>query len=554
MTLRRLLAIVLCVAGSLVFAQEASESLANEARTASRAGRFREAALKFHEAAIATTDPVRRGKLELSAAYAHFNEKNGKAAREALERAFTADPEVEIVAEFFDPAFVKLVGEIRQVVKPTPPPAPVDLAELKRSAAERLKDGRADEVVYDLKNVPPAQLDREAWELMARAYDQLGRAAEAANARRIAAGGAIPASPEPTPAPRATGARSDAELLLFQARDALARGNSFQAQNLARQVLASDPVSTEAYRLLGDAFLAQNEMAMAEANWKQALRYDERNEAALLSLFDYYVTAGNTDGALDALSKAAKVNERNVPTLVALARKLRAQGDFAHARQAYAGAEEVQPSDAALLSEHAQMLIEKGEPDTALPLLTKTASLRGRDPIVHNNLAAVYRWKSQNADAEREYREALRYAPEHMPALVGLGTLLLTNGSPAEAATVLQKAADLEPGRPEVIVGLLRAQRLKGDLDAAQAAATKAIGGAAGPVNAEDAIVWNEAAFIAYQQGRFDEAARLFEAAAQKDPALAAARTNREKALGAGRFLAALESQAPLQGVAKPAP
>src|SRR5450756_2227900 len=86
---------------TLVLAQGASESLERDGRAALKSGRFKEAAIKFQDAAAAAGEASRRAKMELQSAYSHFNDRNLKAAREAARRAFSADPDLEIVPEFF---------------------------------------------------------------------------------------------------------------------------------------------------------------------------------------------------------------------------------------------------------------------------------------------------------------------------------------------------------------------------------------------------------------------------------------------------------------------
>ncbi|MEO7921503.1 MAG: hypothetical protein ABIT01_18730, partial [Thermoanaerobaculia bacterium] len=52
---------------TLALAQGASESLERDARTAARSGRFKEAAIKFQDAAAAAGEASRRAKMELQA-------------------------------------------------------------------------------------------------------------------------------------------------------------------------------------------------------------------------------------------------------------------------------------------------------------------------------------------------------------------------------------------------------------------------------------------------------------------------------------------------------
>ncbi|MBK6407161.1 MAG: hypothetical protein IPF66_20340, partial [Holophagales bacterium] len=154
------LAFLLC---PVLQAQPASESLEREARAASRSGKFREASVKFEQAATAASDARRRGRLRMQAAYATLNGGNAKEARETLEVAFADDPALEIVEQLYTPEFRKLWNDVKADVAKAVPPALPDLAELKRASEEKLRDGRFAEVVYDLGNYPQDKLDRDAW-------------------------------------------------------------------------------------------------------------------------------------------------------------------------------------------------------------------------------------------------------------------------------------------------------------------------------------------------------------------------------------------------------
>ena len=57
-----------------------------------------------------------------------------------------------------------------------------------------------------------------------------------------------------------------------------------------------------------------------------------------------------------------------------------------------------------------------------------------------------------------------------------------------------------------------------------------------------DATILNEAGAVAYAQGRWADAAALFEKALAADPALAQAAANRDRAAAAAKLVASLAS------------
>ena len=534
------LAFLLCPA---LQAQPASESLEREGRAASRAGNFREAAVKFEQAATAASDARRRGRLRMQAAYATLNSGNAKAARESLEAAFADDPALEIVEQLYTPEFRKLWSEVKADVAKAVPPALPDLAELKRTSEEKLKDGRFAEVVYDLGNYPQDKLDRDAWALLAQAYEKAGRSDQAALARRRALGEAVPVVPLPVPAPVTAGLPGGAsarptDLLAF-GREALNRGDALTAQAAANRVVEVEPTSSEGYRLLGDSYFARGEKALADAMWRQSLRLNEQNEGTLLSLADLSLGAKEFDEALGFLKRAVEVNPGNADRLTTLGRKARAEGDLRTTSQVFAVAAEALPKNVAVLAEYGAVLFQSGDVDAALdPLMRAAAEAPDRAPV-RASLAAALRKKGSLKEAEREYREALRSDPSWNPALKGLGALLLSTDRPAEAVEPFRTALAAQPSDVEALVGLARAQRLSGDVGAAAGTLKEAATGGV-------AAVLNEAGAVAYAQGRWADAATLFEKGLAAEPALAEAAANRDRALASATLVAALAEAPPV--------
>jgi tetratricopeptide (TPR) repeat protein len=549
---------VILFLGAPARAQEGSESLEKEARKAVNAGQFRKAALKFESSASAASDPQRRSRMLVQAAWAHFNDGRKPDAQEALRRAFTSSPDLEIVADFFSPEFVKLAGEVRSSALAAMPPPAADIGELKRVAREKLADGNTDDVIHDLLyNVPREKLDAEAIDLLARAYERQGKFTEAA---RVRASGPdtpknAPAIPAPSPAaaaggrdlpaPPAPGAvrpgapagaagvpsMTPADYLAL-GRAALSRGDALNAQSAANRLLEIDPQSSDAYRLLGNAYALRGEMAFAKATLEQSLKKNEKNEGALLDLYELSLGEKNWDAALDALRRATEVNPENSARLVALGRKARADGDLAHARQVFSTAAAASPKDVSVLTEYASILLQAKDVDAALEPLMKAAAVEPDREIVRANLASTLRKKGLWKDAEKEYREAVRSDPDYAPALRGLGTLLLERGQAAEAIEPLRKAVLRDPTNVEGAWALARAQRQTGALQGAAESLARSAALDKAPLD-------DEAGAVAYERGRYEEAVGFFEKALAKEPGSAVYKANRDKAASAAAFLKA---------------
>ncbi|MCC6129284.1 MAG: tetratricopeptide repeat protein [Acidobacteria bacterium] len=547
----RFILLGLVVLATPCVAQTASEALEREARSSFKAGRFREAALKFQESAAAATDSDRKGRMELQSAWSHYNDRNLKLSREALKRVFAADPTIDIVPDFFSPEFVSLAEEMKRSAAAPPPATEADLKELKRIAAEKLLDKMYNDVIYDLTSVPREKLDGESWELLARAYEMAGKPDAAAEARR--AGGRTDTGrtgtvPIYTPAlPSIPPARGSVSDFLLSGRAALERGDAFQAQAGANRAIELDPNSSEAFRLLGDSFALRGERKLAEANWQKSLQLDPKNPGTLATLADYFAGEKNPEKALELLTKLTEIDPAAYGhKLIELGRDARKAGDLPRARQIYGVAAKMIPPEAGHLNEFAIVLVLVNDLDGALVVLQAALNRQPSSAVLLCNYATVLGRKGKTAEADAEFRKALAVDQDYVPALNGLGNLLIQAGKYQEAEQLFARAFQKSSGNADATLGMARALRLSGKLREAAALLEK------GP-SLEDADVLNEAGAIAYDRGLFSDAVSLFERALWKKPDHQLAKSNREKAWRAADFLKGLEPQKPPQPASKPA-
>ncbi len=545
----RLLLLVCLSVFPLLLGQVASETLEKEARSAFKAGRFKEAALKFEDAASAAAEPERRGRMELQCAWSYFNDRNQRLSREALKRGLQADPKLDIVPEFFSPEFVALARDVKKAGESPSGPAPssagaqADTTELKRVAKAKLHDGQFADVIYDLTSVPKERLDNEAWELLAKAYEMGGRSEMAAEARRNVRG-TLAAPPVPVVPPvtlpkssgPSAGGPSAGGDILASGRAFLERGDAFQAQAAANRAIETDPGSSDAYRLLGDAYMARGDGKLAEANWQKSIQLNPKNEGTLTSLGEYYLSEKIWDTALQQLRVLAEINPRaHGEKLLKLARDVRSAGDLERSRQIYATAAAAIPASAAILNEYAGLLIQQKDFDSAFDPMQKAVAADPTNEVLFTNLATLYRARTLYKESGEAYGRALQHNPGYIPALNGLAGLMLLSGQATEAIPLFERTLGRTPRDPDALVGLARAKRLLGDLaEAARIVESGSI--------LDDPDLWNEAGAIAYDRGRYAEAVSFFDRAIRKRPDFPAAKSNREKAAAAAEFLKSLGS------------
>lgn len=211
-------------------------------------------------------------------------------------------------------------------------------------------------------------------------------------------------------------------------------GELDKAANLISQLEAVYPDAPEvlyaAYRtyadLSGESMLSLSLVAPDSAQMHQLLAHEEARE-------------GNTNGAIGQYRKAIAIdphlpgvhfelaellrtsqdpavkkeseqeyraavaeNPQDVKAICALAEMAETKGDTQQAFDDYSKAVALQPGGADAKLGLAKVLIERDQPDKALPLLESSAQLEPTDATVHFRLATLYRKLGRMDDAKRE--------------------------------------------------------------------------------------------------------------------------------------------------------
>ena len=277
--LRRAFALALLPAAGR--SQEASESFEREARKDFNQGRFKQAAVKFERAADAASDGQRRARMRVQEAWSHFNARAAKDAREALVAAYSGAPR----ARGHPGVLLPGVHEARRR-------GPFRVPRRRASARRRRRDAPDGEGAAEGRagrgGRPRSDVQRPARQAGARrrgaprdgarAPGEVRRGGPDPRERRtrgrVPASAPVPASPAPPPPsapatvsgspPAAAGAVSPLPRpgpgidYLALGRAALVRGDSANAQAAANRQLEIEPSSSEAYRILGEAYLLRS--------------------------------------------------------------------------------------------------------------------------------------------------------------------------------------------------------------------------------------------------------------------------------------------------------
>ncbi|MEP6801688.1 MAG: tetratricopeptide repeat protein [Acidobacteriota bacterium] len=533
-----LLALSLALAGSLSPAQLAATPDAGseaEAKRAFDAGRFQEAGEKYARAADAASVADRRAELAFQSGWAYFIAGNSRAARESLKVAFTARPTLDVVADFYSPDFVRLARAVRTEIAGATAPA-ADLAELKRTAREKLADGKAEEALYDLKRAE-SSADPQIHRLLGDAYDRLGRSAEADASRKrasdlernlVTSGPISPSGPAVSaPAAGAAGpsGASAAGPLLETAEAAFKNGDFRAAQAAAARALELDPKSSESHRILADSALALGQEGDAEREATAALVLDSGNSRAEYALGRLAERQTKWSTAASHYRRALELSGKNVGAALGLGRSMEELKDRTAARIAYGRAIEIDPASADAHNDFGVFLFRSDQAERATEELMEAVRLAPGRSAGHENLGRAFRRRGKLREAERELAEASRLAPNETSVWTALGHTRLALKKPEDAATAFRSALDLEPGNEEAAAGLGGSLADAGRLDEAEAALVRAL-----DTNSKSATLWNNLGVVRTRKRSFSGAVEAFRKSLAQDAAFAPAKTNLARA------------------------
>ena len=503
-----------------------------DAKRAFDAGRFQEAGEKYAKAAEGSATPERRSELAFQSGWAYFIAGNSKAARESLKIAFLARPNLEVVADFYSPDFVRLAQSVRnEVAGPAAVPS-IDATELKRTAKEKLADGKAEEALYDLKKAE-ASTDPQIHRLTADALDRLGRGPEADAERRRASDlekglvqtGPISTVPAVPPPPGGGASSSPGAPLVDAAETALKNSDYRGAQAMAMRALDADPRNSDARRVLGDAALALGQEGDSEREYTAALVLDSANSRAEFGLGRLAERQKKWNTAASHYRRALELSPKNVPAALGLGRAMDELKDKTAARIAYGRAIEINPSSAEARNDFGVFLFRSDQIDRAVEELMEAVRLAPDRAAFHENLGRAFRRKQMWKEAERELAEAARLSPNDTAVWTSLGHLRAQLKRPEESANAFRAAMELEPTSEEAAAGLAGSLSDAGKLPEAEAALARAL-----DVNPRSAVLWNNLGVVRVRRGAFPGAVEAFQKALTADPGFEAAKSNLARA------------------------
>jgi tetratricopeptide (TPR) repeat protein len=433
------------------------------------------AAARFYAAAAdAETNPAKRGDIRVKLAVAYFNLNRRTKAEEALTEALQDAPALELIPDFYDPAFLKLFSRVkaRLAAAPTPTPAPApakgaagagSLAQMKQKLAQAPDNAAVEALlpsIEALEMAAPANTLPDVLDVKAEAFDRLGRTGDALALRgRVAAmRAATQASPGTSPVPLEA---------LLEARRLLAAGRPQDAIALLRGVLEAQPSCVPAFEVLAEAYLEAGKLDEAYNALRTALLGNVKPDL-LLSLGEVELRREHLPGARDAFRRVVESDPGNDRAWTALGLLAARMGDLASARE---DLDKALAANGTLFEARvlrAQIALVDGQTAVALQHLQRALQVKPDDPWANGWLGATYLVAGTNAPAAEKLQIAVKadqgqFTLALAEALRRLGKVeealsTVAAAKPDEPRTSLLRArCFLDAGRPAEAQGVLAA-------------------------------------------------------------------------------------------------
>ncbi len=260
--------------------------------------------------------------------------------------------------------------------------------------------------------------------------------------------------------------RDGLQSLLNEAVTQHRAGRLQQAEQLYRQILATDPAHADALHFLGLLAYQVGRYERAAELIQQALQANPQSPHYWFNLGLVFYKQGKLGEAMEAYRRALHLSPGYVEAHNNLANALRDQGKLDEAVASYHQALKLNPTYVDAHNNLGAAYRDLGRLDQAVKAYEQALALDPTHAEAHNNLGMVLRDLGRLDDALASFQKAVRIKPDYAKAYHNLGVAWLWKERPDEALHSLRKAADLmhNHGRRVMVQSLYRS-RIKHDVE-----------------------------------------------------------------------------------------
>jgi cellulose synthase operon protein C len=308
----------------------------------------------------------------------------------------------------------------------------------------------------------------------------------------------------------------------------LALGNFYQAQSRwsdaesqFRRAIGLDPKNYLPRAALARFYLGLQKKAQAEQVLKEAKEALPNDPAGYRLLGDFYVAVGDLEKAVTEFGSLSANHPKDLSLKTGYVQLLILNNRQDELDEATHLNDEIlrdNPTDINGLMSKGQLLSLRGRFNDAIGVLQAAEKTEPDNGVVHYQLGITFSLVGNLAQAETQWREAVRLRPDLIPAQKALAAMALRKGD----MDLLRKSADQmvtsEPASPDGYILRASSQFWSGNKNDGEASLLKAI-----EVAPQSPSGYAQLAAWRMTQKRWSEAQNLYEQSLQRDPSSAEA-------------------------------
>lgn len=234
----------------------------------------------------------------------------------------------------------------------------------------------------------------------------------------------------------------------------IARGLGTEGEIALEQLARRYPDAAAVQHNLAFLYESKDELGQAIRHYQRAIELDPYAAVYHLNLANALRSVGNLERYLEEAEAAVRLAPGWPLTAYSLGDAYSLLERHEDAVKALDSGLQVNPLDARLWGQKAEVLLRARQAEAALPLALKALEL---DPSIVNaqiTLGNIYDDLGRKDEAEAAERKALELEPSNESACINLANLLRKRGLLEEAEALYRKAAELEPNDAEPWHGL----------------------------------------------------------------------------------------------------
>lgn len=236
---------------------------------------------------------------------------------------------------------------------------------------------------------------------------------------------------------------------LRQTEQLIQRGELDQAEQLARQIIARNPKSVEAWNLVGMIEGNRRNTAAAIDAFQKALAVSPRSVKTLNNLGMAYMQEHNADQAEKQFQTALKIMPTDAETNFNLALLYMAKNEPARAIPHFL---RVHPASLSTQFNLIRAYLESKQHASALRLAKQVSEANKSNLQVHFTLGLLLASAREYPTAEEELERADALSPDTFEIVYNLGQCYLRDGKLAQSGLALNRALHIKPDSVDVMV------------------------------------------------------------------------------------------------------